>query len=121
MDRETLCDLLEKKPGYEAVHLLLESNQRRQDIVNYVETQNDISGGTVQDWLRTAQREGLISTLVSDEPGRQDVLYSLNIQIPYEVENVIHKRGGDGGRDSGTSHADVSGYSNWDDDYSICD
>ena len=121
MDNKTLYELLKKKPGYEAVYLLLQSDQRRQDIVDYVETSDDISGGTVQRWLEVAQREGLISTKLCTENGRHEVLYSLDIDLSTEVKNAVHKRGGKGGRDPDPAHMDVSNISHWFDDYSIGD
>jgi len=121
MDSKTLGDLLEKKPGYEAVYLLLESDRRRQDIVNYVETANDISGGTVQRWLEAAEREGLISPRLCTKNGKKEVLYSLDIDLSIQLENAINKRGGKGGRDSDPNHADVPNFSYWSDDHSIGD
>lgn len=121
MENNTLCELLEKKPGYEAVHLLLQSDQRRQDIVDYVETTDDIAGGTVQRWLEAAENEGLISVKLCTENGRHEVLYSLDIAISNKFEKAIHKRGGKRGRGSDSNHADVANYSHWYDDYSICD
>lgn len=121
MDNNTLSELLEKKPGYEAVYLLLQSDQRRQDIVNYVETANDISGGTIQRWLEVAQREGLISAKLCTENGSQEVLYSLEIDLSNEIKKTIRKRGGKGGRDSDSDHADVPNFSHWSDDHSIGD
>ena len=119
MDDKTFYNLLAKRPGYEAVHLLLQSDQRRQDIVDYVETSSDISGGTVQRWLEAAQREGLVSAKLCTENGKHQVLYSLNIDLSTELQEVIHKRGEKGGRDPDPGHADVANFSHWSDDYSI--
>lgn len=121
MNDKTLYNLLEKTPGYEAVYLLLQSDQRRQDIVDYVETSNDIGGGTVQRWLETAQREGLISTKLCTENGKHQVLYSLDINLTTKFKNAVRKRGGKGGRNPDPDHADVPNFSHWSDDHSISD
>lgn len=121
MDEDRIRTILKKKPGYEAVYLLLQSEQRRKDIVEYVETNSDISGGTIDRWLDTAVDSGLISPEIRSKDGRRDIVYSLAVKLsPSLREEIIH-RGGDGGRDNSDEHADNEGVTRYNDKFSHTD
>lgn len=118
MEYDKAVRLLKKRPGYEAVYKLRQSDQRREDLGQYVGT----DGGTLQRWINEAEDAGLISVekILSDE--EIHTVISLAQSIPDQLVSIVEDRGGKGPRDSVKGFADVAGPSNthhWDDNHSL--
>lgn len=115
MDQETVIRLLKKRPGYEVVYLLLQSDQRRKQIAVYVGT----DGGTLQRWLDDAEEEGLISKQTFLHNEEKYVEYSLASTIPSDLRAVIEDRGESGPRDTRTDFANTASIHRWNDPHEI--
>lgn len=115
MDEKTVIRLLKKRPGYEVVYLLLQSDQRRKRIAAYVGT----DGGTLQRWLTEAEEEGLISKRTFLRNEKKHVEYSLASTIPPALRDVIEDRGGSGQRDMRTDFADTASIHCWNDPHEM--
>jgi len=115
MDKEDIIDLLKQRPGYEVAFLLLQSNQRRNELAAYAGT----DGGTLQRWLNLAEQEGLIAKKTFLRNEEKHVEYSLDCSIPSDLISVIEKRGGDGPRDTRKGFADTAGVHHWNDSHSF--
>ncbi|WP_152422420.1 hypothetical protein [Halorubrum californiense] len=116
MRTSDIVDLLDLRPGYEVVYLLLQSSRRRQELAEYANT----NGGILQRWLERAEEEELITKDVSLRNEEKYVEYSLNCVIPTELLAPIEARGGCGPRKSRDSFADGPSGHHWlDDPYSL--
>jgi DNA-binding HxlR family transcriptional regulator len=111
MDKRDIIDLLKQRPGYEVVFLLLQSDQRRNELAAYAGT----DGGTLQRWLNRAEQEDLIAKDTFLRNDEKHVEYSLACSIPSELIPIIKKRGGNGPRDTRIEFADTAGVHNWND------
>lgn len=117
MENHTLYKLLRQRPGFEVVHLLLLSDQYREDIATYVDT----DGGTLQRWIDAAESAGLISLRFEREKNGPALIVSLDTQLNDSCKEIIHSRGGAGPRGENRNHADVPNYDKWMDNYSLTD
>lgn len=115
MDKGDIIDLLKQRPGYEVAFLLLQSDQRRNELAAYAGT----DGGTLQRWLNLAEQEGFITKNTFLRNEEKHVEYSLDCSIPSELISVIEKRGGDGPRDTRIEFADTAGVHHWNDSHSF--
>ena len=115
MDKEDIIDLLKQRPGYEVVFLLLQSDQRWNELAAYTGT----SGGTLQRWLNLAEQEGFIAKDTFLHNDEKHVEYSLDCSIPSELISIIEKRGGSGPRDARIEFADTAGIHHWNDSQSF--
>jgi len=115
MRKRKLAALLKKRPGYEVVYLLIQSDRRRKELAEY----SDFDGGTLQRWLDKAEQEGLVTRDVFlDDDEEKCVEYSLDCAIPPDVVSVILNRGGNGPRDT-QDFTDAASIHHWDDPYSL--
>lgn len=115
MYKEDIIDLLKQRPGYEVVFLLLQGDQRQNELAAYADT----DGGTLLRWLDRAEQEGLITRKVFLKNDDKHVEYSLYCSIPSELITVIEDRGGSGPRNAHGGFADTAGVHHWNDQHSL--
>jgi hypothetical protein len=111
---EEIIALLNQKPGYEAVHLLLQSSQRRKRLAEYT----GYDGGTLSRWISEAEEMGLIekNSFVDNNEEKYTEI-SRATPVPKLLIPVIKTRGGDGPRDERGDHADKGKVNKWFDEY----
>lgn len=116
MERDKIIDLLNQRPGYEVVYLLIKSERcRRIKLGEYVGT----SGGTLERWLKRAKMEGLVRKHTFIQADEKVVEYSLACSIPSDLIPIIKNRGGSGPRDEHGKFADVQGQNYWVDEHDL--
>lgn len=115
MDEETFFSLIERKPGYETLYLLLQSPRRRSEISDY----SNCEGGTFDNWLTDAEAAGLISIEESLRDNERYLEVSLDCKIPKTVARVIVQRGRHGSRKNYADHQDYANTRIWTDDISL--